>query len=691
MTRTLCLLAVALLASCSKSSAPAYPAAIQEAQDAAYEVLRQGGDATSLGIGIVNRDGLVWAESFGLADVAARSPPTAETMFSIGSVSKVFAAVVVMQLVEQGLVNLDEPLVTYVPTFRMADPRYVAITVRMLLDHASGIGGTVWRGSNTFSADLQYIDEVLAALAQQRLKAAPGYMSVYCNDGFTLVEALVRAVTGLDYADYVARHIFQPLGMHHSAFALAPFPSGTYARGYRGGVLQPQEFTNEHASGGVFSTPTDMAPFLRLFLNGGTVGGVRTLDGTSIEEMAVDQTTGSFNPVPSASMAYGLGWDSVSEPALRAVGVEGWAKSGGVMQYEAQVLVAPREGLAVVVMGTKGGAYEPLVIAQRVMLRALSETGRIPSFPGPVPAWAAPEVPVPDGLLAAIAGVYAQYERVTQLRPEPDGSLTQLVLRDGAFEPALTGLRYRSDGGFTSSANPLASLSVVEAGGHRYVAGHGATGSKTYVDQNLSDQRVSGSATPLSRAWAGRIGRRWLVSNELSDSALLTAFGGNPVLSLAAMPELPGLVIATAALVPTVQVLDPSASDETARMMLVIPGNNSRDLNDLDVVVRGGEEWARWGSYLHRPLETVPVLPRGATTAVPIGPERYAEWRSVQAGASAVSVSVSGATAWRFYDASFLPLGNGGATGEVVLPAGAGLGHLMLYGTAGGSVGVAVE
>jgi CubicO group peptidase (beta-lactamase class C family) len=688
---TLPLLGIALLAACSGNApVPTYSAAIQEGQAAAYDVLRQGGDATSLGIALVNRDGLVWTESFGLADVDAKAAPTAGTMFSIGSVSKVFAAVAVMQLVEQGLVDLDEPLVTYVPTFRMADSRYADITVRMLLDHASGLGGTVWRGSNTYSPDLGYADEVLEDLAQQRLKAAPGYMSVYCNDGFTLVETLVRAVTGLDYAEYVDRHLFQPLGMGHSAFALAPFPEGSFARAYRGGVLQPQEFTNEHASGGVYTTPTDLASFVRLFLNGGVAGGVRVLRTTSVEEMAVDQTAGSFDPVPSGLGAFGLGWDSVAEPALAAVGVEGWAKSGGVMQYEAQILVAPREGLAVLVMGTKGGAYEPLTIAQRVMLRALAESGRIPEFPAPVPAWVVPEATAPAGLLASMAGVYAQYEKVTQVRPEPDGSLTTLVLRNGAFEPVLAGLRYRSDGWFTASSYPVASVRLVEAGGRQYLAGRGPTGTKTYVDQSLSDQKVQGSTTPLSRAWAGRLGRRWLVVNDTSDSALFS-LGGTPVFALTAIPELPGLVVALAAQVPTVQVLDPSASDSTARMMVVIPGNNGRDLNDLDVVLRGGEEWVRWGSFLHRPLETVPVLPRGAVTPVAIGPEEYAEWRSVQGGASAATVAVSGATAWRFYDASFRLLGNGAEAGEVALPAGAGPGYLLVYGVAGGSVGVSVE
>ena len=215
-------------------------------------------------------------------------------------------------------------------------------------------------------------------------------------------------------------------------------------------------------------------------------------------------------------------------------------------------------------------------------------------------------------------------------------------------------------------------------------------GTKTYVDQFLADQKVQGSTTPLSQAWTGRLGRRWLVVNDTSDSALFS-LGGTPVFQLTAVPELPGRVIALAAQVPTVQVLDPSASDSTARMMVVIPGNDGRDLNDLDVVLQGGEEWVRWGSFLHRPLQTVPVLPRSATTPVAIGPEGYAEWRSVQGRASAVKVSVSGATAWRFYEAGFQLLGNGAEAGEVVLPAGPGLGYLLVYGVPGGSVGVTVE
>lgn len=131
--------------------------------------------------------------------------------------------------------------------------------------------------------------------------------------------------------------------------ALAPFPDGAYARAYRNGIAQPQEFANEHASGGVYTTPTDLAAFARVFLMGGMVDGTRVLSPQSVEEMGLDQTQGSFNPAPATALAYGLGWDTVTDSALASVGVRGWSKNGGIVHYGAQILVAPREGLAVVV------------------------------------------------------------------------------------------------------------------------------------------------------------------------------------------------------------------------------------------------------------------------------------------------------------------------------------------------------
>lgn len=678
-----------LLAGCggSSTSEPGYAAALQEAQTAAQEVLRQG-SATSLGIALVSTDRMVWAESYGYADLDKQQAPTTTTMFCIGSSSKMFATVAVMQLVEQGLVKLDEPLVRYIPSFRMADARYTAITLRMLLNHSSGFPGSNYRSVFTTRPASGYADQVLSALTNERLKAAPGYMSVYCNDGFTLVELLVKAVTGKTYADHVQSAILDPLGMKHSAYTTAPFADGSYAKVYRAGVLQPQEFVGAQASGGLYTTPTDMAAFARMILNGGALGSTRILAGSSLDAMAIDQTAGTFNPVKSGAFSYGLGWDTVREPGLHAVGVAGWSKGGDTNFYGAEMMFAPREGLAVVLMGTQGTGFNHLALAQRVLLRALAESSRISAFPTPLAPVANPLAVPAAGIIEATEGVYANYASILQVRKDADGSLLTQKLGPDGFTPGISALKYRTDGWFASDAAPLIVCKVVTESGRQYLAQRAPAGASHYVDQQTYAQRVQAPPVPLASAWRNRVGSTWLLVNESPDSHVDQILGTRRF-TLATIPELPGLVIAWPSGDPVAPiVLDPSSSDTTARMMLVIPGMNGRDLNDLDIVTRGGEEWLRWGDSLHRPMATVPVLAAGALTSVPIGAEGFAEWRTVQAGSVPVTVTLSGATAWRFYDPDFKLLASGAATGQATLPVGAGLGYLLLYGEAKAAIGV---
>jgi len=95
-----------------------------------------------------------------------------QTMYGIGSASKIFTTTAVLLLVDEGKIDLDEPVVTYIPEFRMADERYKQITVRMLLNHSSGIMGTVYANSTTYeSPNTLYHDFVLSQLSTQRLKA----------------------------------------------------------------------------------------------------------------------------------------------------------------------------------------------------------------------------------------------------------------------------------------------------------------------------------------------------------------------------------------------------------------------------------------------------------------------------------------------------------------------------------------
>jgi len=164
---------VLLVASCgSSSSQPSYDEAIQEGQSAAQELLEQG--ASAVAIALVSSDRIIWSQAFGDADRDAGQAATDSTMFGIGSVSKMFAAIAVMKLVDRGVVDLDTPLVTYLPAFRMASAGYENVTVRMLLDHSSGFPGTDYRNAIIRTPEPGYLDQALQTLSMTRLKAPPG-------------------------------------------------------------------------------------------------------------------------------------------------------------------------------------------------------------------------------------------------------------------------------------------------------------------------------------------------------------------------------------------------------------------------------------------------------------------------------------------------------------------------------------
>ena len=417
----------------SRSSQPTYDAAIQEGQTAAQELINQG--ASAVAVALVDDKRIIWSQGFGLADRDTGQMPTDSTMFGIGSVSKMFAAIAVMKLVDQGVVDLDTPLVTYLPAFRMAAAGYENITVRMLLNHSSGFPGTDYRNCVTRSPVPEYLDQVLQTLSMSRLKAPPGYMSVYCNDGFTVTEALVEATTGKSYVQFVQDEILTPLGMANTRYPLSAFPTGSYAKAYVNGAVKPQEFVNTLAAGGAYSTADDVARIAMMFLSGGRVGTTRILSGAAVAEMAVDQTIGSFNPIHNDSFAFGLGWDSVSQPGLAAVGFDGWAKGGDSNDYGAAIVVSPQAQLGIVVLADSfgPGSSRAIAVAERVLLRALYENGRIAAFPSPLLPVVPPVAPVPDGLLAAIAGEYAQGSLIVQLQAQPDGSLLVSLRSDAGW------------------------------------------------------------------------------------------------------------------------------------------------------------------------------------------------------------------------------------------------------------------
>jgi len=182
-----CMLVTTLASGAALRTQNPYESAITTTRSEIWQAINSGkcGSATAA----IMVDGkVVYAEGFGMANREKSIPVDKTTLFNIGSISKVYVATAIMLLVDDGKVSLDKPVTDYLPEFKMADDRYKKITVRMILNHVSGIPGTEGSNSFGFKYDDNVKQETINTLARAHLKHAPGAMTVYCNDGFTLAE-----------------------------------------------------------------------------------------------------------------------------------------------------------------------------------------------------------------------------------------------------------------------------------------------------------------------------------------------------------------------------------------------------------------------------------------------------------------------------------------------------------------------
>ena len=529
----LALLLLVSLAPAAQAASP-YARTIRDGRAAARALLEQTG-APSLSLALVSNGRVVWRQSFGYADVDTKTAPTPTTRYGIGSVSKTVATVALMQLVDDGLVSLDEPVTTYLPEFRMASPGYRNVTVRMLLDHSSGFPGSAYGSAMATDYWPGYLDQVMGTLAVSRLKHTPGALSVYCNDGFTLIEGIVTAVSGEPFPEYVQDEVLDPLGMTDSAYPLVEFADGSYAKAYGDdGSANPREVVNALASGGLYSTPTDMAQLATMFMSRGAYGGRQILSAASVREMGTDQTVGEIRPTVFKAAKYGLGWDSVTQPGLLKAGFTAWMKGGDSSDYHAGFVVVPGQDLAAVVQGVApidSGKAETL--CERILLHALVDRGALRRLPAPIPAVAPPVKAATAAQLRAIQGYWAGNSLVLKAESGADPqSVTVFTLgQDGAWHEMVAGLRMRTDGRFHHEGS-AGSIWIASAAGRRYLVVRTAAGGFYYDNMPLAQKLTTGE--PLSKAWDSRLGGVWLAVNEYPTSTIWGS--GGPLLQVADVP-----------------------------------------------------------------------------------------------------------------------------------------------------------
>lgn len=269
---------------------------------------------------------------------------------NVGSISKVYVSTAVLQLCQQGLVDLDEPVTTYLPEFQMENERYRDITVRMLMNHTSGLMGSTWGDSMLLNDnDSVSRDTLLEKLSHQRLKADPGEFGVYCNDGFFVLELLVERVSGESYTDYISDHIKKPLGLSQTGTPYDMFQSPYAMDIYtESGDKYAYEYCMNVGSGGIIASAYDLCKFGTAFFEG---------DDTLLTEESKEEMYRSYAKDPYES-PYGLGWDDVNSKISEDNPAKVLGKGGDTGNQHAYLMVAPEEkiSIAVTVSGSGSGA-----------------------------------------------------------------------------------------------------------------------------------------------------------------------------------------------------------------------------------------------------------------------------------------------------------------------------------------------
>ena len=298
-----------------------------------------------LTLSIVHDDDLALARGYGLADIeGARPVDPDDTLFRIGSVSKTFTWTAVMMLVERGLIDLDADLNDYLTQFEIARAFREPVTLRQIMHHRGGFEDTL-RLFAVADDDPRTLAELLAE-HQPRRVFAPGTRTSYSNWASALAALVVENVSGRPYGDFLQDELLTPLGMDRTTWAApAQMDSVTRARlasGYQSahGALDLQGFMQIGAywpAGGMASTATDMARWMRFHLNGGELDGVRLMQADTHEQM----WTRAFPDRPLvADLAHGF-QDRIYRD-LRAIG-----HGGGTAAFLTNMVMVPELGLGV--------------------------------------------------------------------------------------------------------------------------------------------------------------------------------------------------------------------------------------------------------------------------------------------------------------------------------------------------------
>ncbi len=323
-------------------------------------------------VGIFDGDDVEFS-GFGITNIETGQPVAPETLFQIGSISKIFTATLAMTLVDDGLLDLDIPIVTYVPELVLADSAArESITARQLLTHTAGFYGDRFDDQGTGDDALQKAVCAFGDLPQQ---TAPGELYTYCNAGIDLVGRAIENILGQPFESAMKERVFERLGLERSTYFAAEAIRHSVAVGHEVGgedgliVSDPWPIPRRsNAAGGVTSNVPELIRFAVMHLRNGAVGDKRVISEESAIAMRTVQAKADY------THDRGLAWVIHDIGNLQVV-----EHAGATNGFLSRMVLVPDQNYAIAVLtnGEYGASVHGAIIAKALENRfGTREAGR---------------------------------------------------------------------------------------------------------------------------------------------------------------------------------------------------------------------------------------------------------------------------------------------------------------------------
>jgi serine beta-lactamase-like protein LACTB len=342
----------------------------------------------ALSIALVDDQRIVWARGFGFADPKAKTPATADTVYRVGSVSKLFTDLAIMQLVERGVLDLDAPIGKYLPDFKPDNPFDKPITLRQMMAHRSGLVREPPIG-NYFDPENPSLTKTVQSLNKTRLVYEPETKTKYSNAAIATVGFVLEETQKQPFARYLWRTLLDPLGMKHSSFEPDADLTKDLAKAvmwtYGGRDFPAPTFElGMSPAGSMYTNVLDLGHFLSVLFAGGKGPHGPIVKPETLEQMWTPQFAKKDEKAPKEG--FGLGFYLSELDGRKSIG-----HGGAVYGFATQLQALPKEKLGVVVVASRDGANgatnhiaevalkQMLATKEAKPLPDIEETTRIPA------------------------------------------------------------------------------------------------------------------------------------------------------------------------------------------------------------------------------------------------------------------------------------------------------------------------